>query len=125
MKEKKKYKVDQPLKRINWSKIQTKDLSEKSFWVRVNEEKLASDDVCQMLIENFSTKSTKLSKVYPPFSRITSSLYLTTTKNYQEMTDSTTSADDPNAKKKGFMKELKHIDEKQAQNLGKEFECFC
>ena len=61
MKEKKKYKVDQPLKRINWSKIPTQQLKESSFWIKANEEKFASDDICQMLIENFSTKQTKTS----------------------------------------------------------------
>lgn len=59
MKEKKKYKLDQPMKRINWNKVQTQRLKEDSFWVHVNEEKLASDEVFKILIENFSTKQTK------------------------------------------------------------------
>lgn len=59
MKEKKKYKLDLPMKRINWNKVQTQRLKEDSFWVHVNEEKLASDDVFKMLIENFSTKQAK------------------------------------------------------------------
>jgi hypothetical protein len=59
MKEKKKYKVDQPLKRINWSKVQTQRLKENSFWVKANEEKFATDDLCQILIQNFSTKQAK------------------------------------------------------------------
>jgi hypothetical protein len=61
LKEKKKYKVDQPLKRINWSKIQTQKLKENSFWVKANEEKLGSEDIFQILIENFSTKPAKTS----------------------------------------------------------------
>lgn len=61
MKEKKKYKVDQPLKRINWNKIQATRLKENSFWVNANDEKFASDDVFQILIDNFSTKPAKSS----------------------------------------------------------------
>lgn len=94
MKEKKKYSVEQPLKRINWNKIQTQRLKENSFWVRANEERYAQDDVCQILIENFSTKTVKT-----------------------KLTDSR-SADEPNTKKRGGpSKELKYIDEKVAQNL--------
>ena len=59
MKEKKKYKVDQPLKRINWNKIQAQKLKENSFWVKANEDKFATDDLCKLLLENFSTKQTK------------------------------------------------------------------
>ncbi len=94
MKEKKKYAVDQPLKRINWNKIQTQRLKENSFWVKANEEKYASDDVCQILIENFSTKTVKTK--------------LTDTKSNEE----------PSSKKRGGpSKELKYIDEKLAQNI--------
>ena len=62
MKEKKKYKTDQPLKKINWNKIQTTRLKENSFWVKANEEKFATDDVFKILIDNFSTKPNKTSK---------------------------------------------------------------
>ena len=58
MKEKKKYQVDQPLKRVNWSKIQARQLKENSFWVSANDEKFASEDLLQSLIDNFSTKPT-------------------------------------------------------------------
>ena len=61
MKEKKKFNVDQPLKRINWNKVQTQRLKENSFWVNANEEKYASDDILQILLENFSTKPSKTS----------------------------------------------------------------
>ena len=63
MKEKQKYKLEQPMKRLNWTKIQTQRLKENSFWVKANEEKFASDDVFQMLVENFSTKTVKTSKL--------------------------------------------------------------
>ena len=43
---------------INWNKIQTQRLKENSFWVKANEEKYAHDDICQILIDNFSTKTT-------------------------------------------------------------------
>ncbi len=64
MKEKKKYKVDQPLKRINWNKIQAQKLKENSFWVKANEDKFANDDLCKLLLENFSTKQTKPGIIY-------------------------------------------------------------
>ena len=64
MREKKKYKIEQPLKKVNWNKIQTQHLKENSFWVKVNEEKLASEDIFQILIENRSAQVTlKLSKI--------------------------------------------------------------
>jgi diaphanous 2 len=96
MREKKKYKIEQPLKKVNWNKVQTQQLKENSFWVKVNEEKLASEEILQILIENFSTKQTKANK-------------LTDTKNLE---------DNFGAKnKKGNMRELKYLDEKQAQNI--------
>ena len=94
MKEKKKYQVEQPLKRINWNKIQTQRLKEGSFWVKANDEKFASDDIFQILIDNFSTKPSKTSSK---------------------------SADEGKLfKKKGPAKELKYLDEKQAQNICKQ-----
>lgn len=92
MKEKKKYQVEQPLKRINWNRIQTQRLKENSFWVKANEDKFASEDVFKVLIENFSTKPTK-------------------------STTSKTNADSTMKKKNDRMKELKYLDEKQAQNI--------
>ena len=94
LKEKKKYKVDQPLKKVNWNKVQTQQLKENSFWVKANEEKFASEDLFQILIENFSTKQTKA-----------------------KLTDSKNLEDNFGAKKKSNFKELKFLDEKQAQNL--------
>ena len=94
LKEKKKYKIEQPLKKVNWNKVPTQTLKETSFWVKVNEEKLASEDILQILIENFSTKQTKA-----------------------KLTDSKNLDDNFGAKKKGNIRELKYLDEKQAQNI--------
>ena len=94
MKEKKKYTVEQPLKKINWNKIQTQRLKENSFWVKANEEKYACDDVCQILIENFSTKTAKT-----------------------KLADSKSSEEPSSKKRGGPSKELKFIDEKLAQNI--------
>lgn len=63
MKEKPKYKLEQPMKRLNWTKVQPKQLKENSLWVKANEDRFASDDVFQMLMENFSTKTVKTSKL--------------------------------------------------------------
>jgi diaphanous 2 len=56
MKEKPKYKVDAPLKKINWDKIAINNLKENAFWVKVDEQKYANDKVCKLLVDNFSTK---------------------------------------------------------------------
>lgn len=56
MKMKKKYTVDTPLKKANWQRIQPQNLSENAFWVTVNEDKLASDDIFKELQLKFSTK---------------------------------------------------------------------
>jgi hypothetical protein len=80
MKEKPKYKIDAPLKKINWEKvrlkfidngklkqkhqntnnycfkIQVQCLKENAFWVNVDEQKYANDLVFRILIDNFSTK---------------------------------------------------------------------
>lgn len=95
MKEKQKYKLEQPMKRLNWTKIQTQRLKENSFWVKANEEKFASDDVFQMLVENFSTKAVKT--------------------KFGE--SKTTNDETTGGVKKKALKELKFLDDKQAQNL--------
>ena len=90
MKEKKKYTIDLPLKRINWSKIHTRELKENSFWVKANDEKFASEDLFKVLIDNFSTKPTKVI------------------------------SDEISLKKKvGPVKELKYLNAKQANNICK------
>lgn len=59
MKPKKKWDVDGPMKRANWKAIIPFKMTEKSFWVRVNEDKLASDDIFNGLASKFSTKPAK------------------------------------------------------------------
>lgn len=56
MKPKKKYVQETPLKRANWKKITPQKLLEKSFWVTVQEEKLASEDIFDGLTLRFSSK---------------------------------------------------------------------
>ncbi|XP_039298109.1 protein diaphanous [Nilaparvata lugens] len=55
MKPKKKWEVE-GLKRANWKTIVPQKLSEKSFWVKVQEEKLASPDILNGLVAKFSSK---------------------------------------------------------------------
>ncbi|KDR17398.1 Protein diaphanous, partial [Zootermopsis nevadensis] len=56
LKPKKKWEVEGPLKRANWKAILPQKLSEKSFWVKVQEEKLASPDILTGLAQKFSSK---------------------------------------------------------------------
>lgn len=56
LKPKKKWEVE-GLKRANWKTIVPQKLSEKSFWVKVQEEKLASPDILNGLVAKFSSKS--------------------------------------------------------------------
>lgn len=56
LKPKKKWEVEGPLKRANWKAILPQKLSEKSFWVKVQEEKLASPDLLTGLAQKFSSK---------------------------------------------------------------------
>ncbi|XP_068991718.1 protein diaphanous isoform X5 [Neodiprion pinetum] len=58
LKPKKKWEVDGPLKRANWKAILPQKLSEKSFWVKVQEEKLASPDILTGLAQRFASKPT-------------------------------------------------------------------
>lgn len=59
LKPKKKWDVDGPMKRANWKAIIPQRMSEKSFWVRVHEDKLASDDILSGLASKFSSKPVK------------------------------------------------------------------
>jgi diaphanous protein len=59
LKPKKKWDVDGPMKRANWKAIIPHKMSEKSFWVRVHEDKLASDDILNGLASKFSSKPMK------------------------------------------------------------------
>ncbi|KAG8272107.1 Protein diaphanous 1 [Homalodisca vitripennis] len=55
LKPKKKWDIE-GLKRANWNTIKPQTLSEKSFWVKVQEEKLASPDILDGLAAKFSSK---------------------------------------------------------------------
>ncbi|KFB49099.1 diaphanous [Anopheles sinensis] len=56
LKPKKKWDTDGPMKRANWNGIDPKNLSENSFWVQVQEEKLADNDMLARLAMKFSSK---------------------------------------------------------------------
>ncbi|XP_068622352.1 protein diaphanous isoform X4 [Battus philenor] len=56
LKPKKKYEVEGPLKRANWKTIIPQKMSEKAFWVKVQEDKLASPDILSGLAQKFSSK---------------------------------------------------------------------
>ncbi|XP_069896199.1 protein diaphanous homolog 2 isoform X1 [Dipodomys merriami] len=92
MKQKKIYKPEVSMKRINWSKIEPKDLSENCVWLKVKEEKFENPDLFAKLALNFAT-NIKVSK----------------------------SAEASEEKKavpiKKKMKELRILDTKTAQNL--------
>jgi len=89
MKPKKKWQLDMPLKRTNWKTIQPQKLSEKAFWVQVEEDRLVSPDLLEGLSSKFSSR--------PPVK-----------KSKEGETDK------PASKK---FKELKVLDGKAAQNL--------
>lgn len=59
LKPKKAWQVDGPMKRANWKAIVPNKMSEKAFWVRCQEDKLASDDIFAGLSEKFSSKPIK------------------------------------------------------------------
>ncbi|XP_026739587.1 protein diaphanous isoform X3 [Trichoplusia ni] len=56
LKPKKKWEVEGPLKRANWKTIVPQKMSEKAFWVKVQEDKLASPDILSGLAQKFSSK---------------------------------------------------------------------
>ncbi|VFV30468.1 diaph2 protein, partial [Lynx pardinus] len=56
MKQKKIYKPEVPMKRINWSKIEPKELSENCFWLKVKEDKFENPDLFAKLALNFATQ---------------------------------------------------------------------
>lgn len=59
LKPKKKFDADGPMKRANWKAIIPQKLSEKAFWVKCQEEKLASEDIFAGLAAKFSSKPIK------------------------------------------------------------------
>ncbi|XP_060038483.1 protein diaphanous homolog 2 [Erinaceus europaeus] len=92
MKQKKLYKPEVSMKRINWSKIEPKDLSESCFWLKAKEDKFENSDLFAKLALNFATQ-------------------MKVQKNVETVEEKKTMP----AKKK--VKELRVLDPKTAQNL--------
>ncbi|KAL8566717.1 hypothetical protein ACOMHN_050365 [Nucella lapillus] len=88
IKEKKKYTVKVPTKRLNWNKVNLKQLDKKSVWVKANESEFEDIDIFLNLESLFSTKA--------PVKK-------------------TNTEETPKPAKKG--KELKILDPKSGQNL--------
>ncbi|XP_064637760.1 protein diaphanous homolog 2-like isoform X3 [Lineus longissimus] len=84
------FKTAVPLKRANWNKINVKTLEKDSFWVKVKEQELSSEDILSGLTEQFATKVIK-----------------------KKATDDTDSAAKPIKK----AKQLRVLDGKSGQNL--------
>lgn len=59
LKAKKKWTLKNPMKRANWKAIQPQKMSENAFWVKCNEDKLASEDLINELSMKFSSKPMK------------------------------------------------------------------
>lgn len=59
LKPKRKWDTDGPMKRANWKAIIPQKLSENSFWVKVQEDKLADDEILSGLAMKFSSKPMK------------------------------------------------------------------
>ncbi|XP_070640075.1 protein diaphanous homolog 2 isoform X3 [Bos indicus] len=92
MKPKKVYTPEVSMKRINWSKIEPKELSENCFWLKVKEEKFENPDLFAKLALNFATQ-------------------MKVQKNAEALEEKKTI---PTKKK---VKELRILDPKTAQNL--------
>ncbi|XP_019392011.1 PREDICTED: protein diaphanous homolog 2 isoform X1 [Crocodylus porosus] len=56
MKEKKTYKPEVTMKRINWSKVEPQEISEHSFWVKASETKYENPDLLSKLRLTFGTQ---------------------------------------------------------------------
>ncbi|KAG7201503.1 hypothetical protein KM043_004258 [Ampulex compressa] len=56
LKPKKKWEVDGPLKRANWKAILPHKLTEKSFWLKVQEDRLACPEILDGLAQRFASK---------------------------------------------------------------------
>ncbi|NXA13498.1 DIAP2 protein, partial [Sapayoa aenigma] len=56
MKEKKKYKLEVSMKRINWSKIEPQEIGENSFWVKADEGKFEDPELFAKLALTFGTQ---------------------------------------------------------------------
>ncbi|NXI52000.1 DIAP2 protein, partial [Chloroceryle aenea] len=56
MKEKKKYKLEVTMKRINWSKIEPQNIAENCFWVKAEEDKFENPELFAKLALTFGTQ---------------------------------------------------------------------
>ncbi|XP_044539516.1 protein diaphanous homolog 2-like, partial [Gracilinanus agilis] len=56
MKQKKLYKPEVSMKRINWSKIEPQEISENCFWLKVKEDKFENPDLFAKLALTFATQ---------------------------------------------------------------------
>lgn len=92
MKPKKQFDVHGTLKRANWKKINPAQVTANSFWVKVDEEKLATESLVEQLTSKFATQPPK-----------------------KEFKKEDTTRQNGHSKKSA--KELKVIDAKAAQNL--------
>ncbi|XP_064218725.1 protein diaphanous homolog 2 isoform X4 [Aotus nancymaae] len=92
MKQKKIYKPEVSMKRINWSKVEPTELSENCFWLKVKEDKFENPDLFAKLALNFATQ-------------------IKVQKNAETLEEKKTV---PTKKK---VKELRILDPKTAQNL--------
>uniref|UniRef100_A0A3B3I9L9 Diaphanous related formin 1 n=1 Tax=Oryzias latipes TaxID=8090 RepID=A0A3B3I9L9_ORYLA len=90
---KKDYKPEVQLKRANWSKISPEDLSEKSFWIKAQEDQFENNELFAKLTVTFSSQTKSKSK--------------------KEQDD----GDDKKQQQKKKVKELKILDSKTSQNL--------
>ncbi|XP_040600298.1 protein diaphanous homolog 2 isoform X3 [Mesocricetus auratus] len=116
MKQKKLYKPEVAMKRINWSKIEPKDLSENCFWLKVKEEKFENPDLFAKLALTFA------SQTKGPWHGFHSSiLRLYKLKLKLIFTQGQRTIDRPEETKSGppkrKVKELRILDPKTAQNL--------
>ncbi|XP_011194450.2 protein diaphanous isoform X2 [Zeugodacus cucurbitae] len=59
LKPKKKWEVGNPMKRINWKVVSPQKISDKSFWLNCEEDRLASKQLLSELSEKFSSKPVK------------------------------------------------------------------
>lgn len=59
LKPKKKWEIKNPMKRANWKAIVPQKMSEKAFWIKCQEDALASDDFLNELSVKFSSKPVK------------------------------------------------------------------
>ncbi|XP_068921383.1 protein diaphanous homolog 2 [Petaurus breviceps papuanus] len=56
MKQKKIYKPEVAMKRINWSKIEPQEITENCFWLKVKEDKFENEDLFAKLAHTFGTQ---------------------------------------------------------------------